>query len=90
MKNKKYLDKVLDHLVRNIKIDYEKEVVYTPTPSSFISYPSPFQFFLSSRKLLSPPSFRLYCKDQFGLTKEEMVYVWEEYKKILIDKIKQQ
>lgn len=90
MVNKKYLDKVLDHLVRNIEIDYEKEVVYTPTPSSFISYPSPFQFFLSSRKLLSPPSFRLYCKNQFGLTYDEIRYVWEQYKKIILEKIKQQ
>ena len=86
MENKKYLDKVLDHLVRNIKIDHKKELVYTP-PYSYNSYPSPFQYFLSNRSLLSPPSFRLYCKDQFGLTKEEMEYVWEEYKKILIDKI---
>ncbi len=89
MENKKYIDKVLYHLVRNIKIDHEKELVYTP-PFSKYHLPSPFQYFLSQRSLLSPPSFRLYCKDQFGLTKEEMEYVWEEYKDNIIDKINQQ
>ena len=57
MENKKYIDKVLDHLVRNIKIDHKKELVYTP-PYTYNSYPSPFQYFLSQRSLLSP-SFSL-------------------------------
>ena len=75
MENKKYLDKVLDHLVRGTKIDYNN------TPDRMID----FQWIPSS---LSFSSFSFYCKNTFGLTDDEIEYVWNEYRSIILDKIK--
>ena len=88
MENKKYLDKVIDHMVRSTKIDYEKERIspsfhprQSPIPlSSLLLHPFSFFSFLSS-------SFYSYCKNTFGLTEEEIEYVWKEYKDIINDKI---
>jgi len=30
---------------------------------------------------------RNYCKNQFGLTEEEIEYVWVKYSRIILDKI---
>jgi len=81
MDNKKYLDKVLDHLVRGTKIDYENGIVSTPLTLHLLPFHlSPFYLLFSS--------FSNYCRDTFGLTKEEIEYVWKEYRKIITDKIK--
>ena len=93
MENKKYLDKVLDYIVSRTKIDYENKEVNTPflplykppfyytlpfTSSSlhFHSFTSPFFF-----------SFSSYCRNYFGLTKDEIKYINYKYKNIINDKI---
>ena len=88
-KIKRYLDMVLDHLVRGTKIDYENERIY---PSSLL--PISFPLFLPpSFSPLSPSSSSYssslsdYCRNQFGLTDEEIEYVWNEFKEIIKDKI---
>ena len=78
MKNKKYLDKVVNHLVRSTKIDYGNNKIYY-TFSTF-SHSLPF------RTRLLPNFFYYYCKDQFGLTDVEIRYVWNEYREIIKDK----
>jgi hypothetical protein len=87
MENKKYLDKVVGSLVRSTKIDYEKELVYTPPFFHLYTALSPHLFIIHLPSSL--PSFRLYCKNQFGLTEEEMEYVWKEYVDIMLEKINQ-
>jgi len=83
MENKKYIDKVIGFLVRGTRIDYEKERIYFS-----------FSPFLPLTQLSSPPPllflypFSKYCKNQFGLTEEEIDYVWNEYITIIKDKIK--
>ena len=93
MENKKYIDKILEHLVRGTKIDYEKETI----SFSFSIGSFPISFFLPSPYhslswLFSPNSpgsnFSTHCRDQFGLTKEEIKYVWKEYRDIIKVKIK--
>jgi hypothetical protein len=96
MENNKYLNKVLDHLVRGTKLDYENERVIFPrfsfhihdsslTRPPYVSLSSPFLF---------PPShpsffrFSTYCRNTFGLTEEEIEYVWKEYVEIIKEKIK--
>ena len=82
MDNKKYLDKVLDHMVRGTKIDYENGRVSPPS--------CPYQFPLPYHPLSLPSYFCFvsdYCGNQFGLTDEEIDYVWEEYREIIEDKI---
>jgi len=82
MDNKKYLDKVIGSLVRGTNIDYENGRIFPSffPSSSFSSFPLlPFSptFFFSE-----------YCRNQFGLTKDEIDYVWDQYKIIITDKIK--
>lgn len=93
MNNKKYLDKVVDHMVRNTKIEeyilYNKENVY-----HFWFEPLSTHLF-NSRNLykgdvdedrISPTIFLRYCVRQFGLTEEETQYVWVNYIRTMVDK----
>lgn len=89
MDNKKYLDKVVDYMVRSTKIDYENESIDPPFPPNIT-----FPFFLLTYLIFFPPnpspsyfSLSKYCKNMFGLTEEEIEYVWEKYKSIILDKI---
>ena len=83
MENKKYLDKVIESLVRGTKIDYEKGIIFFPL--SFLSF-SPFShlpFYLPDvSSYLSS-----YCKNTFGLTEEEIEYVIIQWRVIILDKI---
>ncbi len=77
MDNKKYIDKVIGSLVRGTRIDYEKERIYypfSPLPSFYLPYST-------------SPFITNYCKNHFGLTDDEIEYVWEEYRSIILDKI---
>jgi hypothetical protein len=92
MDNKKYIDKVIDHLVKGTKIDYDNDKIHYPFPtlsSSFYSFLLHIQTTPSSSSLSSVRfrSFTEYCKNTFGLTKDEMEYVWYQYGKILLNKI---
>jgi hypothetical protein len=79
--NKKYLDKVLEHLVRSTNIDYDKGEISFLFSLSIISFSSLNRFFVFFG------SFSDYCKNMFGLTKEESKYVFKQYKEIIKDKI---
>ena len=83
MENKKYLDKVVGSLVRSTKMDYENKKVNTP----FNLRPLPLSLLSTHLYPLTSPSFPSYCKNTFGLTEEEMGYVWKEYRNIINDKI---
>ena len=93
MVNKKYLDKVVDHMVRNTKTEeyilYNKENFY-----HFWFEPLSTHLF-NSRNLykgdvdedrLNPTIFLRYCVRQFGLTEEETQYVWVNYIRTMVDK----
>ena len=84
--DKKFLNKVIDQIVRETRIDYEKGEIEFPFFSS--SSPSSlfFSFFLSS---ISPPApFSKHCKNVYGLNDDEIEYVWKVYEHIVKDKIK--
>ena len=81
--DKKFLQKVIDQLVYETRIDYDEEIVYIP-------------FFPFSRSLLSFFShsffhqsfFNNHCRDVYGLYFYEIEYVWKVYEHIVKDKIK--
>ena len=79
-KQKKYLDKVVEQLLRETDIDYEKRRINYPffenTTYSF-QYTLPF----------SGPFIR-YCESIFPLSENEMRYVYEMYVGILNSKIR--
>ena len=83
--NNKYLDKVIGFLVRSTNINYEKETI----DSQFAFAPIYFHVSrIDSIFNFLHPLFKKYCTNQFGLTDDEIFYVWQEYKTIISDKIR--
>ncbi len=79
---KKYLDKVLDQIVRETTIDYRgRGKIFTPFLPHH--YPSHFSFHFSSYR----SNFTKHCRVVYGLNDDEVDYVWNEYKNIIKDKI---
>ena len=83
----KFLHKVVDQILSETRIDYRgKGKIFTP-----FSLPSLFSLLLSPLPSPLPSSYRSnffnHCKDVYGLNNEESKYVWEEYKRIIKDKI---
>ena len=85
MENNKYINKVIESLVRTTKIDYENEKIHPQFAFA------PIYFHVSRIDSLYNflhPYFKKYCTNQFGLTDDEIFYVWQEYKTIISDKIR--
>ena len=81
----KFLDKVVDQIVRETTIDYENDIIFTPFAPTLPLPPSPPSHLLFISNL--HPSFIIHCREVYGLNKEEIGYVWYEYRKIIKDKI---
>jgi hypothetical protein len=83
----KFLDKVVDQIVSETRIDYntqegdDEERIYTPFSSNHPNFP----FKYSSLVLFY--SFTKHCKEVYGLNEDEINYVWNKYKNIIKDKI---
>ena len=75
-----YLDKVVDFLVRDTKIDYDMGRIYTPYEER--------HYYIGDLPYGPSFNFEKYCKDVYGLTYEETDYVWEHYSSIIKDNIK--
>ena len=90
-KQKIYLDKVVEFLLRNTIIDYYRDEIQFPF--SYFRLPPLSPFPLNPYRHPSPPffvlpiSFSKYCIDVYGLTDQEIKYVWKEYRTIILDKI---
>ena len=86
--DKKFLHRVIDQLVYETRIDYDEKKIYFPFiyhssyPLSFSSFLSPSNFFITSSSY-----FVDHCREIYGLTDDEVGYVFEEYKDIIKDKI---
>ena len=78
--DKKFLDKVLDQLLSETEVDHDEGRIYTPFKPHFLIQ---FFFLLSTFTLFSK-----HCRDVYGLNDDEIEYVWEGYKQIIIDIIK--
>ena len=75
---KKYLDRVVDRIVSETRINRYERRIYTPfndVPWDNL-YAQPFILDLYD-----------HCEDVYGLNDDEMRYVWKEYKDIIEDKI---
>jgi hypothetical protein len=81
---KKYLDKVVDIIVSETRIDYEQELITHPSlPHHQFRLLHHYSVFISSyvANIMPQISFSHYCVDNFGLGREEIGYVWNKYKK---------
>jgi len=71
----KFLDKVLDQIVSEITIDYEKEKIYVPFLYAPLRlHPSTMT---GLRQGYTSP-FSEHCRDVYGLNKDETDYVWDQ------------
>ena len=86
MENKKYLDKVLEHLVRGTQIDYENNSIAFPFTTLSISNTTPPFYSFSYFRLFPSETFNSHCRNTFGLTEEETQYVWVNYIRTMVDK----
>ena len=83
--DKRFLDKVLDQIVRETIVDYViryRDYVLTSPfflPLFHPQYPLTFSH--------SPKIFTNHCKNVYGLNEDEIDYVWKEYRDIIKDKI---
>jgi hypothetical protein len=88
-KQRIYLDKVVDILVRGTVIDYRRGEMKFP----FNDIPLPIVPLFGPRLPIlmpsssSPTKFSTYVRNIYGLSEGETNYVWEKYKKIILDKI---
>jgi hypothetical protein len=80
----KFLNKVVDQIVSETRIDYNElsPTLYTPFPYppliiSFSTFPPRFLF----------SSFTNHCRDVYGLNDGEIIYVWKKYVNSIINKI---
>jgi hypothetical protein len=83
--NKKFLDKVVDQILYETKIDYDVEEMKFPFFSSWTSFRFYSSYILVSD--LIPTSLTKHCRSIYGLNKKETDYVWDGYKHIIKDKI---
>jgi hypothetical protein len=79
----RFLDKVVDQIVSETTIDYEKERFLPPSSTSTFS-----SFHISRFTPLAPyPFFIIHCEEVYGLNKDEVKYVWDKYRHIIKDKL---
>ena len=86
--NKKYLNKVIGSLVRSTKIDYDTERITIPFSIISVSSISTISFDnFNNNVIFKNIVFRSYCRNVYGLTEDEIDYVWKEYSDIINKKI---
>jgi hypothetical protein len=83
--DKGFLNKVVDQIVSETRIDYNElsPTLYAPFPYppliiSFSTFPPRFLF----------SSFTKHCRDVYGLNDGEIIYVWKKYVNSIKDKIR--
>ena len=85
--DKKFLHKVIDQIVSETNIDYDKKKIYFPFSSTSLSFPDHYYFHFYSFPTHFSVSFSDHCKDVYGLNKYEVKYVWKEYREIIKEKL---
>ena len=82
----KYIEHIIKDMVRDTDIDYDNDRIRSPF--SLTSHQPTIS--LISYIYLSPyrPSFSMYCEDTYGLTKTEIEYVWNQYRDIIKDRLR--
>ena len=79
----KFLNKVVDQIVGETRINYRTDMLSFPFHNIFSEW-VPFDF--NYQKFLFT-SFYNHCKDVYGLNDEESEYVWDEWRKIIRNKV---
>jgi len=81
-----YLNKVIEFIVQDTEIDYERDEIFTPFDTSGPYRHNSF-FFDKYLPVEHWSPFSQYCHDTYGLSGDEISYVRSEYRNIILDKI---
>jgi len=82
-KQQQYLDKVIEFIVRDTIIDHKLGNISFPFSLARLR----LSFLPSLLRFPYFPTFEKYCIAIYGLTEEEIKYVWKQYKDIIKGKI---
>jgi len=88
-RKQKYLDKILKWFVGDTIINYKTEIIYYPFSSigpTGNRLPSFFDNIKNKLSMTYPSDIHIYCRDTYGLNRDETKYIWDKYKKIIRDR----
>ena len=90
--DKKFLNRVLGQLVNETMVDNDKKELSVPfwfqISPPFNPYFGTYGYFSSNEiPIYILPGFVNHCKDVYGLTYNEIDYIWKEYRIIIRDEI---
>jgi hypothetical protein len=88
-RKQKYLDKILKWFVDDTIINYKTEIIYYPFSSigpTGNRLPSFFDNIKNKLSMTYPSDIHIYCRDTYGLNRDETKYIWDNYKKIIRDR----
>ena len=89
MRDKKYVDRVIKHFINGIQIDEKSKVIHFPfnVPLIYDFYDYiPKDDIIGFRDYLNKNGVLMefwsglydYCTDTFGLTGDEIIYIWKQ------------
>jgi hypothetical protein len=78
-RKKEYLNRIVDFIVQDTEIDYKNDRIEGPFPIL-----SSFSYLPSDRYVID--YFSKYCEDTYGLTDDEIKYVWKKYINKIVNK----
>mgnify|MGYP001599901285 CR=1 FL=1 len=78
-KIEKYINYVVDDMIKKTEIDYDQETITLPflLPLTFNSFPFTHSIFTLS---FPPNLFSIYIKNLYGIRDEEAQTIWDQYR----------
>jgi len=87
MDNKKYLDKILEHLKKGVRVEGDAFYVpYNNIQYHFYYRRSENEYIITPRTLYR--GYPTYCRNHFGLTDKEIDKIWGEFNYYIYTEIK--
>jgi hypothetical protein len=89
--DKKFLDRVIDQIVNETELDYENDKIFVPFYLLSLSLSLSRLILLHDPFTNSSPfqsSFSKHCKNVYGLNYTETVYVWDQFRNNINNKIR--
>ena len=83
----KFLNKVVNQIVSETRVDYDRKVIFTPFSLPFYLPSLTFIFSISSSYR---SNFLKHCVEVYGLNEQEIEYVWKVYSDDIVYKIKEE
>jgi len=87
-KKEKYINFIVEDLIKKTEIDYGQERINFPFPSSFLlSLSFSFHHLPLTPTSLFPSSFSKYIRERYGVRDEEVQTIWGQYRNKVVSLI---